>query len=113
MTRTTLGRLRNASTLSGVVVTLTGICYNLAHGGDILGAYISLGGVVITCVGHLVGAAIARHDKQEKEEYEERIRAAEDFMAEFGDIADKVPSLRRIIYEQDSRYEIEHQDDRR
>lgn len=100
MKRETLHILKSIATWLGVGVTLGGIIYNVVRGGDIVGAYISLGGVFITSLGNLIGNALAKHDKIEKQQLEERLQQAEEFTQEFGDIADDAPYLRKVISKQ-------------
>ena len=45
------------------------------------------------------------------EETKNKIESAENFINEFGDLVDDAPTLRRLIKDERSRYEIEHQDD--
>ena len=92
--------MRSIATWGGVCVTLSGIFYNVASGGDIVGAYISLVGVSITSLGHIISNAIVRHDREEKRQNEERIHAAEEFIHEICDFAEDAVYLRKIIKRQ-------------
>lgn len=100
MKRKILSTLQSATTWFGVGITLCGIIYNVIRGGDIAGAYISFVGVIITSLGHFIGNAIARHDRIEKQQLEDRLQVAEEFAQELGDIADDAPYLRKVIKNQ-------------
>jgi hypothetical protein len=126
MTKERLKTVKSITTWSGVVITLSGIMLNLASGGSWQGNSLSLVGLVITCCGHWVTSALAKHqaaesaaDKDRFDELESRFENAQaemESMSEFlnkGGVFDRPESLRRIIREQDSIYEVEHQDDGR
>jgi hypothetical protein len=106
--RDTLITLRGIAVWGGVFVTLSGIIYNISKGGDIVGAYISLVGILMTSFGHIVTSAIARYDAQIKQSTQEKIEFLEDRLSETESAMD-APYIRRIA----SEYADEHQDDGR
>ena len=126
MTKERLKTIKSITTWSGVLVTLSGIVLNLANGGSWQGNSLSLVGLLITCCGHWVTSALAKHQSAEHtadgrrfEELERRFKQSEKERESISDLLNKTgvfdrpESLRRIIHEQDSNYDMEHQDDGR
>jgi len=126
MTKQHLQRFKSITTWSGVAVTFCGILLGLASGGSLWSGGLSLFGLLVTCGGHWIGNAIAKHqaaesaaDKERFDELESRFENAQaemESMSEFlnkAGVFDRPESLRRIIREQDSIYDVEHQDDGR
>ncbi|MGD0259298.1 MAG: hypothetical protein ABSD29_05665 [Verrucomicrobiota bacterium] len=126
MTKKNLHTLKSATTWGGVVITFSGILVNLASGGSWQGNSLSFAGLVITCCGHWIAGALAKHqaaerdaDEQRFEDLEYRFRTSEeerDSMSEFlnrAGVFDNPNTLKRIIREERLRYDVEHQDDGR
>ena len=67
MSKERLQRLKSIATWSGVFVTLCGIALNLASGGSWWSNSLSFFGVIITCCGHWITNALAKHQAKEKE----------------------------------------------
>jgi hypothetical protein len=70
---------------------------------------------LLTCCGHWIGGALAKHQAAEKAAQDERLAELEsmsEFLGKEG-IFDRPGSLGRIIREQNSTYDVEHQDDGR
>jgi hypothetical protein len=126
MTKQRLRALKTITTWGGVIVTFSGIVLSVATGGSLASAGLSLLGVLITCGGHWIAGALARH--QDADTAADRAKLADvsaaldtareemQNMSEFLDKAgvyDRPESLRRIIHEQDSIYGDIHQDDGR
>ena len=112
MTEERLQTLKSVTTWGGVVITFSGIALNIANGGSWQGNSLSFGGLFITCCGHLVSGALARHQAAEKAADHERIAeltARVDYAEETLDN----PDLKRAIHKEASRYADEHQDDGR
>lgn len=104
MTKRRLEALKHITTWGGVLITLGGIVLNWNSGTNLLGRFLSLGGVIITCCGHVAAHAINRHQKAEKDaaakqfaELAERVQGSEEFVREFGDLMDDAPYLRKAI----------------
>jgi len=124
MTKERLKFIKSVTTWSGVLVTLSGIVLNLASGGSWQGNSLSLVGLLITCCGHWVANALAKHqaadrdaDETRFEELEYRLKESEserESMSEFlnkAGVFDNPNTLKRIIRDERLRYEEEHQDD--
>jgi len=74
MTKKHLQTLKNVTTWSGVLITLSGIVLNLARGGGWVSNGLTLAGLVITCCGHLVASALEKHRAAEREADERRFK---------------------------------------
>ena len=115
MTKTRLQRFKSIATWSGVAITLCGIALNLASGGSWWSNGLSSFGVLITCCGHWISGALAKHQAQEKAADEERLAELEcvsDFLNKAG-VFDRPETLKRMIREHEMNFDVEHQDDGR
>ena len=93
MTKQRLQTLKTITTWGGVLITLSGIALS----------------------GHWISAALDRHKAAERAADEERFSEMESMSELLNDagVFDRPESLKRMIREHQSRYDIEHQDDGR
>lgn len=112
MTKERLQTLKSVTTWGGVMVTLSGIVFNLIRGGSWQGNSIALGGLLITCSGHWITKALSDHQKAEKAEDVKRIAELEDRIESAEGVTGD-STLKRLIRKEASRYADEHQDDGR
>jgi hypothetical protein len=126
MTKPRLQSFKTITTWGGVAVTFSGIVLSVATGGNPAANGLAFFGLLLTCCGHWIGGALAKHQAAEKAAEDARLRelkerletsqAEMESMSEFlnkAGVFDRPESLRRIIREQDSIYDMEHQDDGR
>jgi multisubunit Na+/H+ antiporter MnhG subunit len=66
MTKQQLQRFKDITIWAGVVVTFCGIILSLVSGGSWWSGGLSLFGLLVTCCGHLITNAIARHQAAER-----------------------------------------------
>ena len=115
MTKERLQAFKRITTLSGVVVTFSGIILSVATGGSWWSGSLSFFGLLLTCSGHWISAALDRHKAAERAADEERFSEMEsmsELLNEAG-VFDRPASLKRMIREHEMRYDEEHQDDGR
>ena len=77
MTKHRLETLKTVATWAGVGVTLSGIMLSIFTGGSLPAACLALFGVLLTCCGHWVGGALARHQAAEKAADQKRLTEAQ------------------------------------
>jgi hypothetical protein len=73
MTKMPLQSLKTITTWGGVAVTFSGIVLGVVNGGSRDGAYLSFFGLLITCCGHLITSALAKHQAAEQAADKERV----------------------------------------
>ena len=126
ITKERLQKFKHITTWTGVAITFCGIVLGVASGGSLWSAGLSLFGLLMTCCGHWISNALAKHqaadrvaDQNRFDELKSRFENTQDAMESMSEFLDKAgvfdrpESLRRIIREQDSIYADMHQDDGR
>jgi hypothetical protein len=124
MTKPRLHIFKSITTWAGVVVTFCGIVLGVASGGSLWSGCLALFGLLLTCCGHWISSALAKHQAAERAADQERFDELEgrfedsksemesmsDFLNKAG-VFDDPHTLKRVIREDRMRYDEEHQDD--
>lgn len=100
------------TTWGGLVITLFGAAYRLNNGGDTTSFTVTAVGVAITSIGHWIGIAQAKREKEAKEAAEQRIEELEGIAYEADEML-RDPHFKRLVERERMDYMIEHQDDGR
>ncbi len=112
MDKKNLQRVKFASNWGGVIVTFTGILINIRTNGSIHGNILSITGICITIIGHLVTHAVDKYENEERKKYEDTIDSLENRVAYTEEYMED-PVFNEVINEAKIHYFERHQDDGR